>query len=57
MSCPHVVFPIPSSLEYVEMMMIKSTLAYFNGDKKAAAKALGVSLKTIYNKLGQDKTR
>lgn len=52
-----VIFPIPTSLEHVEMMMIKSTITFFHGDKKAAAKALGVSLKTIYNKLEKERPR
>lgn len=52
----HVVhIPIPTKLEDVELAVIKATIAHFNGDKKAAAKALDVSLKTIYNKLEKER--
>ena len=46
-----VTFPIPMKLEDVELSVIKATITHFHGDKKAAAEALGVSLKTVYNKL------
>jgi DNA-binding NtrC family response regulator len=35
----------------VERDLILSTLAHFHGDKKMAAATLGVSLKTLYNRL------
>jgi two-component system, NtrC family, response regulator HydG len=35
----------------VERWLIQSTLDHFDGNKTAAARALGISLKTIYNKL------
>ncbi|MCB1746308.1 MAG: sigma-54-dependent Fis family transcriptional regulator [Gammaproteobacteria bacterium] len=34
-----------------ERRLVLSTLEHFNGDKKRAAQTLGVSLKTIYNRL------
>lgn len=41
------------TLHDVEMKYIEFVLAKHGGDKPAAAKELGVSLKTIYNKLNQ----
>jgi len=35
----------------VERRLILTTLDHFDGDKKRAAKALGISLKTLYNRL------
>jgi DNA-binding NtrC family response regulator len=47
--------PIPaevgSSLEESERKLILSTLEQCSGDKKQAAKLLGISLKTLYNRL------
>ncbi len=51
---PHITFPIPMSLARIEYEVIKFTIAYYKGDKRAAADALGISLKTIYNKLKQE---
>jgi two-component system, NtrC family, response regulator AtoC len=39
------------SLEEVERRLILSTLAHFRGDKPRAARVLGISLKTLYNRL------
>jgi two-component system response regulator AtoC len=39
------------SLEEVERHLILSTLAHFRGDKPRAARVLGISLKTLYNRL------
>ncbi len=39
------------SIADVEKDLILSTLAHFDGDKNAAAATLGVSLKTLYNRL------
>jgi len=39
------------SIADVERDLIIATLEHFNGDKKAAATSLGVSLKTLYNRL------
>lgn len=43
--------PIGITLAECERRMLLSTLEHFDSDKKAAAKALGVSVKTIYNRL------
>lgn len=42
---------IGASLEEVERRLILATLRHFDGDKRRAAATLGVSLKTIYNRL------
>jgi len=42
---------VGAPLAEVERRHILSTLAHFEGDKKEAAKALGISLKTLYNRL------
>ncbi|WP_255992215.1 sigma-54 interaction domain-containing protein [Chitinolyticbacter albus] len=44
-------FEIGTPLEEVEQQLIFATLARFQGNKRRAAEALGVSLKTIYNRL------
>lgn len=44
-------FPIGATLDDVERQLIMATLAHFEGDKRRAEKSLGVSLKTIYNRL------
>jgi transcriptional regulator with PAS, ATPase and Fis domain len=43
--------PIGSSLEQAERWLIEATLAHWAGNKNRAAKTLGCSLKTLYNKL------
>ncbi|WP_246120864.1 sigma-54 interaction domain-containing protein [Chitinolyticbacter meiyuanensis] len=53
-------FEIGTPLEEVEQQLIFATLARFQGNKRRAAEALGVSLKTIYNRLNSyssDKAR
>jgi DNA-binding NtrC family response regulator len=37
----------------VEKVLIVSTLDHFDGDKKRTAEALGISLKTLYNRLNE----
>jgi DNA-binding NtrC family response regulator len=39
------------SIRDVERELIELTLAHFDGDKKAAAETLGISLNTLYNRL------
>ncbi|HEY1725784.1 MAG TPA: sigma-54 dependent transcriptional regulator [Steroidobacteraceae bacterium] len=43
--------PIGSSLAEAERRLIEATLAHWAGNKNRAAKTLGCSLKTLYNKL------
>lgn len=44
-------------LAEVERRTILSTLGHYNGDKKKAADVLGISLKTLYNRLKRYKNR
>lgn len=41
----------PRSLREVERETIAISLDYYKGDKVRAAESLGISLKTLYNKL------
>ena len=49
-------FPLGQTLESIEKAYIIKTLEACNGDKQKAAEQLGISLKTIYNKLQTHKT-
>jgi DNA-binding NtrC family response regulator len=40
-----------TTIAEVERMLIFATLRQFGGDKTRAAEALGISLKTLYNRL------
>jgi DNA-binding NtrC family response regulator len=42
---------VGASIADVERTLILSTLEFTNGDKPAAAKILGISLKTLYSRL------
>ena len=42
---------VGSEISAVEKRLILATLDHFEGDKKHAALALGISLKTLYNRL------
>lgn len=44
-------FDVGATLEEVERTLLRKTLAHCHNDKRQAARVLGVSLKTIYNKL------
>ncbi len=44
-------FSIGSTLEEIELRMIKETLRHTKGDKKLAARLLGIAPRTIYRKL------
>ena len=48
---------VGTPLEEVERRHILSTLAHFEEDKNQTAEALGISLKTLYNKLNKYDTR
>ncbi|MEZ6074589.1 MAG: helix-turn-helix domain-containing protein [Pirellulaceae bacterium] len=43
----------PMSLKEMELTAIHEAVARHNGNKWAAAEELGISLKTLYNKLNQ----
>ena len=47
----HIRLTVGHSLDDVERRVIFATLEHFSGDKKKAARALGISLKTLYNRL------
>jgi len=46
-----VTLPLGETLADAERLLILSNLEHFDGDKKATAAALGISLKTLYNRL------
>jgi two-component system response regulator AtoC len=45
------VFVLPTSLADIERQVILESLELFGGNKTRTAAALGISLKTLYNKL------
>ena len=45
--------PLGSSLDVVEKEMIMRTIEFTAGNKTRAAEILGISAKTLYNKLEQ----
>jgi DNA-binding NtrC family response regulator len=49
----YIKMPIGSTLEAVEKEMILRTIEFTRGNKTRAAETLGVSVKTLYNKLDQ----
>ena len=50
---PHFKTVVPQTLHEIEMQVIQQTLERHQGQKPKAAKELGISLKTLYNKLNQ----
>jgi DNA-binding NtrC family response regulator len=46
-------FPLGTRLDVVEREMLIKTLEFFNGDKVSTAKALGITVKTVYNHLAR----
>ena len=52
-----ITFPIPVRLDRIVIEVVKATIGYYKGDKRAAAKSLGISLKTVYNKLERENAR
>jgi DNA-binding NtrC family response regulator len=50
---PQVLFHVGMTLEEVEREMLFTTLAYYDNHKPKAAQALGISLKTVYNRLAK----
>jgi len=49
-----IVIPVGTSLAAVEREVLSRTLDHFGGDKEAAARALGISSRTIYRKLADE---
>jgi two-component system response regulator HydG len=49
-------FPVGTPLNEVERRVIHGTLKHTSGDKQLAAQLLGISARTIYRKLGADKS-
>ncbi len=47
----------PKSLKEIELETIMATLEKFDGNKTAAADELGISIKTLYNKLNKESLR
>jgi DNA-binding NtrC family response regulator len=48
-----ITFRIGTTLDEVERRLLLKTLAYFDNNKLKAAEALGISAKTIYNRLAR----
>ena len=48
-----ITFSVGTSLDVIERRMLFKTLAHFSNDKTRTAEALGISLKTIYNRLAR----
>jgi len=49
----YLMIPIGTSLDEIEQAVLKKTLGNTKGDKKAAARLLGISLSSLYNKLNR----
>lgn len=49
----HLMIPIGISLDEIELVVLEKTLLKTKGDKKAAARLLGISLSSLYNKLNR----
>jgi DNA-binding NtrC family response regulator len=52
-SGPTLSFPVGTKIETMERMAIVQTLDLTDGNKTEAAKLLGISLKTLHNKINQ----
>lgn len=48
-----ITFPVGTTLAGLEQRAVAATLAHFGNDKAAAARALGISVRTIYNHLAR----
>jgi DNA-binding NtrC family response regulator len=48
---------VPSSLDRVEINLIRATLKHFDGDKMKAAKSLGITCRTLYYRLASYKLK
>jgi two-component system response regulator HydG len=49
-----IVIPMGTPLAVIEQEVLRRTLDHFGGDKEAAARALGISSRTIYRKLADE---
>jgi DNA-binding NtrC family response regulator len=49
----HLMIPLGISLDEIEQAVLEKTLIMTKGDKKAAARLLGISLSSLYNKLNR----
>lgn len=49
----HLMIPLGISLDEIEQTVLDKTLIMTKGDKKAAARLLGISLSSLYNKLNR----
>jgi DNA-binding NtrC family response regulator len=49
----YLVIPVGASLEAIEQAVLKKTLGKTKGDKRTAARLLGISLSSLYNKLNR----
>jgi two-component system response regulator HydG len=47
--------PLGTPLEVIEKQVIEETLKYSRGDKNVASKILGISSRTIYRKIEEEK--
>jgi len=50
-SAPQIAIPLGTSMADAERQLILATLAHYNNHKERTAAVLGVSLKTLYNRL------
>lgn len=48
-----ILFSVGMTMEEIERQMLLKTLAHFNNHKPKAAQTLGISLKTVYNRLAR----
>ena len=53
-SSNHIIVPLGTSLDEIELKVIKQTLKAVGGDKNIAARLLGIASRTIYRKMGSD---
>ncbi|MBL8716216.1 MAG: sigma-54-dependent Fis family transcriptional regulator [Myxococcales bacterium] len=47
-------FPVGTPIEQMELVAIRETLRQVKGDKALAAQLLGISIRTIYRRIGED---
>jgi two-component system, NtrC family, response regulator HydG len=53
----YLVLPIGTPLDEIEQAVLKKTLEQTRGDKKTAARLLGISLSSLYNKLNRGEAK